>query len=204
MSERKKHFAVDKLSPAGRKIVDDGLAANATYEAIVKALREKTGELLIARSLGRYRANQWFPIRAALEETNRLHGLVKDSLEKSQGKKFDEATSEVAKAMLFKVVTALKDPDPYALYELVLADGRLDVQKDRNKILRERTDNDREKIKLLERSVKAKERQIEQAREKAVAAEKTIEAIGKKKGLDAETLKKIREEVYGIVDAAGN
>lgn len=198
--ERKKHFAVDRLSPQARRLVDDGLAANATYEEIVKTVRA-IGEQLAVSSLQRYHANKWFPTRAALEETNRLHGLVKDSLEKSQGKKFDEVTSEVSKALLFKVVTALKDPDPYALYELVLADGRLDVQKERNKILRERTDNDKEKIALLERNLKLKEQQIERAHEKAKAAEKTIEAIGKKKGLDAETLKKIREEVYGIVEA---
>src|SRR5574341_315784 len=199
MNGRKKHFAVDKFSSAGRSLVDEMLAQNRTYDAIVDALRAKTGEKLAPSSLQRYHAGKWFPTRAALEETDRLYDLVKDALKASAGKNLDEITSDAAKAMLFKVVAALKDPDPYALYDIVLARGRLDVQEERNKILRERTNNDREKIALLERTVKAKEQQLDQARQKAAAAEKKIETIGKKKGLDADTLKRIREEVYGIV-----
>jgi len=165
--ERKRHYAVEKLSPQARALVDAGLGDNKTYQQIVDALKKETGEKLPLSSLQRYHAKRWFPVRAALEETERLHGLVKESLEKSQGKKLDEATSEVSKAMLFKVVTALKDPDPYALYSLVLAEGRLDVQKERNRILRERTANDREKIALLERTVAVREKQIERVKANA-------------------------------------
>lgn len=200
-AQRKKHFAVEKLSAQGRELVDALLAANETYEDIVKQLRSRTGESLAVSSLARYRERKWFPTRAALEETDRLYGLVKEALNGAAGKNLDEVTSEAAKAMLFKVVAALKDPDPYALYSLVLAEGRLGVQKERNKILRERTGNDQQKIALLERAVKLRERQLERTIGAADAAENKVEAIARKKGLDAETLKKIREEVYGIVEA---
>ena len=147
-SERKRHFAVDKLSPQAKRLVDDGLAANLTYEQIARMVRD-TGETVALSSLQRYHANKWFPTRAALEETNRLYELVRESLEKSQGKKLDQVSSELLKTHLFKALATIKDGDPVKLYDLVISEGRLEVEKKKVEIQREKLAAEKERIEVL-------------------------------------------------------
>jgi hypothetical protein len=151
-SERKKHFAVDKLSPQAKRLVDDGLAANATYDEIIKTVRA-IGETLALSSLSRYREKQWFPTRATLEETNRFYGLIKESLEKSQGKKLDEVSSELLKHHLFKAMAAIKDGDPVKLYDLVISEGRLGVEKEKVELAKQKLATEKERLDILREQV---------------------------------------------------
>jgi hypothetical protein len=200
--ERKRHFVVEKLSLAGKKIVDDGLSANETYEKVCAALLKATGEKLPVSSLQRYHANRWFPVRRTLAETERLFAMVKDSLEGAKGKPIDEVTSEMLKTLLFNGMAAAQNQDPLALYDLVLAEGRLGVQKERNKILTERTANDSKKVKVLERNLELKEKQIEQSRQKAQQAAREVEKIGQALKIPADKMAQIKEQFYGIVEPA--
>jgi len=61
MSRPRKYIlsSIEKLSPAGRQVVDTLLAKDATYAAIVRELRNKTGEKISDTTLGRYRARIW-------------------------------------------------------------------------------------------------------------------------------------------------
>jgi hypothetical protein len=178
-AERKRHYAAEKLSLAGKKIVDDGLSANETYEKVCAALLKATGEKLPVSSLQRYHANRWFPVRRTLAETERLFAMVKDSLEGAKGKPIDEVTSEMLKTLLFNGMAAAQNQDPLALYDLVLAEGRLGVQKERNKILTERTANDGKKVKVLEESLELKKRALEKVKASAERVKSAVAAGAK-------------------------
>lgn len=54
-------------------------------------------------------------------------------------------------------------------------------------------------LSMLEKSTVAREKLKLESRRKADAAVKNIEEVAASKGIDPETLRKIREEIYGIV-----
>lgn len=190
-SERKRHFAVDKLSPQGRVLVDGLLGENRTYDEIVKELKARTGEALALSSLQRYHARKWFPIRQVLEETGRLHSLVKEALEKSQGKKLDEVSSELLKTHLFNALAALKDADAAKLYQLVISQGWLDVEKEKVELSKGRLGVMRERLKQLERALELKEKQVKAAVQKI--KETAVDA-----GVKPEKVAQMVDEILGV------
>lgn len=167
---------------------------------ICEEISEKTGEKIDDNAIYRYREYWLSEERPFIEARKEADGMLA-ALKDHPGADLEELVRQ--RLTVAQVLTAkkLEQSDPVELGYLAATEKRVEVQRERNKILRERTKNDREKIALLERQVKVKEKQIEAAQEKAKAAAGEIEKLGRKKGLDAETLKKIREEVYGIVEA---
>lgn len=193
VAERKRHYAVEKLSSQGRALIDALLGENETYEEIVKRLKAKTAESLAVSSLQRYHAKRWFPTRQALEETGRLFDLVKESLEKSQGKKLDEVSSELLKTLLFKALAAVKDPDPVKLYSLVISEGWLGVEKEKVGVQKERLGVMRERLKQLERTLEIKEKQMEQAKANAEKVKGALAA-----GVKPEKVAEMVDEILGL------
>ena len=191
--ERKRHYAAERLSPQGRALVDGLLGENDTYEEIVKRLKAKTGEALAISSLQRYHAKKWFPTRQVLEETGRLHGLVKEALEKSQGKKLDEVSSELLKTHLFHALAATKDADPLKLYQLVISEGFLGVEKEKVSVQKERLGVMRERLKQLERALGLKEKQLSLAKENAEKMKGAIEA-----GADPTKVVEMIDKILGL------
>ena len=93
----------------------------------------------------------------------------------------------------------LEGADPVELGYLMAAEKRIDVQRERNRLLKERTGNDLKKIALLERSLELKEKQIEKIKERNAKAAEKIEEI--RKAVTPEQRRAV-QEIYGLV--AGN
>lgn len=171
-----------------------------SVQSIVDEIKEKTSEKIDDNAIYRYR-EYWLDVeRPFIEARKEADGMLA-ALRANPTEDLEELVKQ--RLMVAQVLAAkrLEESDPLELGYLAQGEKRIDVQRERNRIMRERTANDKEKIALLERTVDLKEAALKTAQEKAENAAKAIEEMGKKKGLDPETLKKIREEVYGIVEA---
>lgn len=204
MKSRRKTFpAIARLSRAARELMEaaflEGPGAR-SVRSIIEEITAKTGEKIDDNAIYRYQ-EYWLDVeRPFIQARKEADGMLA-ALKRNPTADIEELVRQ--RLTVAQVLTAkrFEESDPVALGYLAQGEKRIEVQQERNRLLKVRTDNDKEKIALLERTVVAKEKQLDQARQKAQAAEKKIDSIGKRKGLDAETLKKIREEVYGIVEA---
>ena len=84
--ETRRHFAVDKLSPQAKKIVEEGFEANLTHDKIADAVKAATGERLAKSSLQRYYTQKWLPERRRLEQIHAT-AAAKAALEKNSSGK---------------------------------------------------------------------------------------------------------------------
>ncbi len=80
--ERKKMLhKVERLSSAGRQTVDIMLARDASYPAIARELKNKTGESVSDSSLQRYRSAIWLKEpKAEREPASRLYQILGELL----------------------------------------------------------------------------------------------------------------------------
>jgi hypothetical protein len=69
-------FKVDGLSVTGRELVDAMLREGCTYEAIIKALRSKTNEVVGLSSLWRYRNKKFIEPETKVEAVNKVHQML--------------------------------------------------------------------------------------------------------------------------------
>jgi len=79
--------------------------------------------------------------------------MIKESLEKSQGKKLDEVSSELLKHHLFKAMAAIKDGDPVKFYDLVISEGRLGVEKEKVELQKQKLATEKERLDILREQV---------------------------------------------------
>jgi hypothetical protein len=95
MSHERKHFAVDKLSVEGKTLVISLLEnRNETFDSIVKALREKTGEQIALSSLHRYHhAN-----KLLLHNPDQLFAAIKAAMQQ-----FNPAELQVLERLLLSL-----------------------------------------------------------------------------------------------------
>lgn len=205
MKARRKTFpAIARLSRAAREIMQaaflEGPGAR-SVKSIVDDIKAKTGEKVDDNAVYRYQ-DYWLTCERPFIEARKEADGMMAALRENPTADVEELVKQ--RLVVAQMLTAKRfdESDPVELGYLMAAEKRIDVQKERNAILKERTKHEKEKIGLLERTVALREEQLTRAKQKADGAAKSIEAIGKRKGLDAETLKKIREEVYGIVEAA--
>ncbi len=204
---RKKTFpAIARLSRAARAIMAEAFLEGPgvrSAQSIVEQIKAQTGEKIDDNALYRYR-EYWLAVeRPFIEARKEADGMLA-ALNANPTADVEELVKQRLTVAQLLTAKRFDESDPVELGYLAQGEKRIEVQRERNQLLKERTKNDKEKIALLERTVVLKEAALRAAQEKAQGAAKTIEAIGRKKGLDAETLKRIREEVYGIVDAAGS
>lgn len=162
------------------ELVDDLLEANATYGDIVAAVEKETGRRISASALSRYRSH-WAAKRASedamRQQFDRLAELVKGNPDLD----LKQAGTDLLWQKLFQRLAAadasFEDADLLDLAHVLLKAKRVDQTADALKLQRERLDVLKQKI--------------------AAAADK-VDALGRAKSLDEETLKKIREEIYGL------
>lgn len=199
---RKKTFpAIARLSRAAREIMEQAFLEGPgirSVQSIVDQVKEQTAEKVDDNAVYRYR-EYWASEERPFIEARREADAMFTALKQNPTADLEELVKQRLTVAQVLAAKRLEESDPLELGYLAQGEKRIEIERERNKIMRERTENDKEKIALLERTVQVREKQIEQAQQKAETAAGKIEEMGRKKGLDAETLKKIREEVYGIV-----
>lgn len=182
MTTRKSHSSIDE--PEVKSLVDDLLEANATYKDIINAVLMESGKVITTSSLSRYR--QHWAARKASEEAmgqqlDRLTDLLKENPEMD--------LKQGAMGLLWKkliqrmsaVDATFDDADMLEMGHLLIKATRLGQTKDQLDLQRER---------------------LELVRQKVQAAAAEVERMGRAQNLDDATIKKIREQIYGIVPAA--
>jgi hypothetical protein len=170
---RPHHRAFYRLSASSRQTAIDGFRANAPTTAIVALIAKTHGETIPVSSLNRYR--EWWntverPVVEAAVKTEELLKAFKDH--PTPG--LERLISQLLQAQRLTAMAEDTRPDPNEL-------GWLDVEE--------------RKLRLKEREVALRERALEQKVNRAAG---NVERALKKKGIDAETMAQIRQEIYGI------
>lgn len=202
-ARRKTFPAIARLSRAAREIMEQAFLAGPgvrSVQSIVDQVKEKTGEKIDDNAIYRYR-EYWFSEERPFIEARKEADAMLSALKENSTADLEELVRQ--RLTVAQVLSAKKfdESDPIALGVLLQGEKRIDVQRERNRILKERTQNDKEKIALLERTVQLKEETLRRIKEKAGEAQKAVQNIGAKKQLDADTIRKIRE-LYGLVETA--
>lgn len=176
--------AVSRVDELGvRELVDDLLDANATYEEIARAVQQQTQQTISVSALSRYRV-RWtqrkqFEAGKAAEVEALLKALTGGS---------PVALDDAARGLLKKKLVATLADDATTFDGTdVIEMGNLLLKMSRVEQLNEQLRVQRERLELVKAKV-------------AATAEK-VDAIGQAKGLDADTLRQIREDIYGLVEA---
>lgn len=202
---RKKTFpAIARLSRASREIMERAFLEGPgvrSVQSIVDQVKEKTGEKIDDNAIYRYR-EYWFSEERPFIEARREADGMLAALKDNPGADLEELVKQRLTVAQVLSAKRLEESDPLELGYLAQGEKRIDIERERNRILKERMENDKEKIVLLERQVKMKEAALAAAREKAEAADKKIEAMGRRKKIDPESMRVIKEEIYGIVEPA--
>jgi len=186
MPQRRAHSSIDKL-PAGlrdvltRMIVDNEWPADfkgeqegsPRYEDLVAYCKQK-GFTVSKSAIGRFGMQMRTISRmksAGLIARETMAGLTGEDAPKTQ-----KAAAEMATALALEFMASSDDFTSKQLKDVCQA-------------IRD----------CAQVSIKADQYIREQIKEKAEKADKAIASLGKKKKIDPEVLKQIREEVYGII-----
>jgi len=204
MTRRRRHHKTERLSPEARRIVDDGLGAGATYDAIAFKVFEVTGEKIGDSSVQRYAAAKWLPAREAAREADAVAERIVDRLQNLghlDAASLREAMKLTAAEELFPVLRGLAADDPASL-------ARFFSSLDQNRIGEARLDVDRRKIDVDLARVEARNREIEiKAREAEAKIERvrqeTEEALRPGRERTREDLERTIRDLYGIAAPAG-
>ncbi|WP_447978094.1 phage protein Gp27 family protein [Candidatus Nitrospira bockiana] len=165
-------------------LVDQLFEANATYEQISKAIEEQTGQRISDSALSRYR-QRWSDARARLQQVQHEVEAIMGVLGAKPDANFKDAAMGLFWSKLLRRMAeadaTFDRADMVELGHLLVKAVRLNQNTDALQLQRERLDLLKQKI--------------------TTTAEK-VEALGRAKNLDEETLRKIREEIYGLAPAA--
>ncbi len=175
---------VNKVQRLGvEELVDNLLLSHATYAEIEEAIRKATGQTIGRSSLSRYRqgwADEQFRERTISKEIDAMMKLLKADGEIDPT---DGAMLLLKRKLVSRLAQAdanFDNTDALDLAQVLIRMKRTEQMGGQLKVQEER-------LALLQQKV-------------AATAEK-VEQLGKAKNLDAETLKKIREEIYGLAPA---
>ena len=175
MAGRRTHSRISGLPKGLREAIDDALLRGVTYDEIVAWLAGKGAEVSRS-SVGRY--GKEFSKR--LERLAQVRDQTKAIVQEVSGRpatEMHEAANLLAVQQIFERLLDAKDEiDEANIVELIKA------------------------VAQLEKSAVWRERAKLAFKRQAETAAKKIEEIGEKEGLSPEILRKIREQVYGIVD----
>ena len=166
-----------------KELVQNLLEANASYAEIIHEVEQATGQRLSNSALSRYR-EQWSDAKARLGEAEQQAKVVLEVLQAHPGADFKSAALGLLWTKLLKRMAeaeaSFDSADMLELGHLLLKAVRADQTGDALGLQRDR-------LELLTKKV-------------AATADK-VEQVAKAKGLDEETLKMIREEIYGLAPA---
>ena len=204
MKPRRKTFpAIARLSRAAHAIMQAAFLEGPgvrSAKSIVEEIRDKTKEHIDDNAVYRYQ-DHWLTVeRSFIEARKEADGMLA-ALRDHPTADAEELIRQ--RLMVAQVLTAKRfdESDPVELGYLAQGEKRIALEKEKIAVSKDKLGLERQKVEALQRQIDMKQRALDAAKEKAEGAAKSIEALGKRKGLDAETLKKIREEVYGIVEA---
>jgi Protein of unknown function (DUF3486) len=182
MPKPRAHSSVQKLGV--EELVDNLLLSNATYKEIEEAVEQATGQKIGKSSLSRYRM-RWEEERYREETITKEIDAMMRLLKAEPGlDPTDGAMLLIKRKLVSRLAQAeanFDNTDALDLAQVLIRMKRTEQMGGQLKVQEER-------LALLQQKVQA-------------TAEK-VEAIGKAKHLDPETLKMIREEIYGLAPAA--
>lgn len=172
---RRKHHKILDLPAGVVDAVNSALARGATYEDIVRMLRDM-GHEVGKSSVGRYGKE----FLARLERIRVVQEQAKAVLEETQGEplRTEEATTQIALSMIAETLLALPDMRGAKPVELVRALAHL-----------QSSSASRERLRMGWRAE-------QQARAQQAAAE--VGKVAKAGGLSDETIRQIEERILGI------
>lgn len=179
MAKSRSHSSIDKLGV--QELVGHLLEVpGTTYEHIVDKVKEATGKRITKSALSRYRA-VWSDAQAQLELARKDAEAITAMLKEHPDMNFTESAMAMLLGKLVRRFANAADS-----FETVPLDklSHLLVKVARAQQATEVLRIQGERLALLQQKV-------------AATAERVADAM-KSKGLDEETLKRIREEIYGI------
>lgn len=182
MPKARAHSKIQKLGV--EELVDNLLLANATYKDITEAVKKATGETIGKSSLSRYQM-RWQEERYR-EETIRKE--IDAMMALLQGQADVDPTDGAMLLIKRKLVSRLAQAE--ANFDNTDA---LDLA---HVLIRMK------RLEQMSGQLKVQEDRLELLKQKVAATADKVEALGKARNLDAETLRKIREEIYGLAPAA--
>lgn len=178
---RRTHSTLD--DPEVKSLVQAMLAAGKTYDEIVAEVLRQTGRRVTRSAISRGKL-RWESAAQQMEALRR-EAQVLEQVAKDNPADLSGATTALFQTKIFErlknVHEAFDDAD-------ILELGNLQVKITRTRLMQEALKIQQDRLNLL--------------REKVQTAAEKIDAIGRAKSLDEETLKKIREEVYGLAPEA--
>jgi hypothetical protein len=201
-ARRKTFPAIARLSRTAREIVERAFLEGPgvrSVKSICQEVREKTGEIVDDNAIYRYQ-NYWFTVERPFVEARREADGMLAALKQNPTADVEEIVKQRLTIAQLLAAKRFDQSDPIALGYLAQGEKRLELNRARLAIEKQKLDIERQKVVALERQVAIKERQMEEMREKAAAAENRVEEMARKKKLDPETLRVIKEEIYGIVE----
>lgn len=158
------------------------VGAGQPYREIVAAVRKRWGVAVHERMLSRYYAywrSDLYPIEQAEEQAL---GMV-ETLKQTPTEDIERAIRQLLTAQRLLALRGLDGADPVDV-------ALLGVKHDRVELGREKLQVEREKMALAERRLQAFEAKLR-------AADGQVAEMGKRRNLDPDTLREIRE-IYGL------
>lgn len=180
MSSRRKHSKVLQLPPEIVEAVNKKLTTGATYREIadwINQMAESTGVEVSHMAVQRYGKDFLSRLEKLRIAREQAKAIIEDSKDRP-ATEMTEAASNLAVQLIQETLMAAQDEGG------VIDKGLIETMK---------------ALAQLERSSVAREKLKLEFRQKAEKAVKAIEETGRQKGLDAETLAYIKEQVYGIL-----
>lgn len=187
--------SIDQLSDPGRELVEELLADGKTYNQVIAALAEKTGEKISRSSLSRFRVTDFEPTRqriaAARDAASEIADMLRDG--RSVEDKFTATAQGLFDIMLTRVME-MKGADVAKLSR----EARMFQQA---RTAQRRADNDEQRLKLDQEKLDLDRRELDKKladfeAKQAAARDAAQELVGGKE-LSDEQLQKIRD-LYGL------
>ena len=182
MAKSRSHSSIEKLGV--QELVGHLLEIpGTTYEQIVAQVKQATGTIISKSALSRYQA-AWNEKRYRAEtiqkEVDAMMALLKQNPEV-------DPTDGLMLLIKHKLVSLFSQAEANF-------DGAdtLEAAQLLNRIKR---------TEQMGAALKVQTQRLELLQQKVTAAVENVEQLGRAKNLDAETLKKIREEIYGLAPA---
>ncbi|SRR5581483_5515308 len=193
---RKKTFpAFARLSKVAREVVEQAFLQGPgvrSIPSIAKEVEEKTGEKVDDNALYRF-YEFWSEVERPFIEARREADAMLAALKDAPTGDAEELVRQRLEVAQLLTAKRLDESDPVELMYLANSGKRVEVQRERNRLMRERTENDRQKIKLLERNLELKEKQLNKVK---ANAEKVKDAISS--GVKPEKVAEMVDKILGL------
>lgn len=178
-TKRKQQSTIEKLGL--KSLVDDLLESGLIYDDIVQTVLQQTEHRISKSMVSRHQQNNAGAQESLTRARADANALLDVVLENPDRDMVDAGMQMLLAKMIHRFQDANDAFETADLYELGKLFDKLSRTKQRDELL----DIQRERLNLMKANVTA-------------VADKVVDAA-RGKGLDAETLKTIREEIYGLV-----